>query len=148
MSTDSETRKTLTKDERGVILLEFAFSFIVLVILFLGMVTFSFVLKDYVSAQRVAREGAREAVITGSTNAAYSKACEAAWLWGLKPENLSIWFSQDASGNRTFEECYVKYRTNLFNYTFPTLVGQAPLNDFDINTSATFGWMDFTGNKP
>ncbi|MDF9409493.1 MAG: TadE-like protein [Pelotomaculum sp. PtaB.Bin013] len=150
MSTDSgrETRNTLIKDEKGVILVEFAFCFIILIVLFLGTVTLSFAFRDYVSLQRVVREGAREAVITGNTSMAYSKAYQAAWLWGLKPENLTITFQQEVDGNRTFEKCYGTYQIELFNYTFPALVGQASLSDININANATFGWWDFTKKNP
>lgn len=146
MSTGSgqETASFLIKDQKGVILLEFALSMIILAALFLGTVTLSLALRDYISVHKVAREGAREAVITGNTSAAYSKAMQAAWLWGLKPENLTIWFDREVDGTRTFETCHVKYRTNLFNYLFPTLVGGSPMKDFDIDQEATFGWWDFT----
>ncbi|OPX90335.1 MAG: TadE-like protein [Pelotomaculum sp. PtaB.Bin104] len=150
MSTDygRETSRSLIKDERGVILVEFAFCFIILMVLFLGTVTLSFAFRDYVSLQKVVREGAREAVITGNTSTAYSKACQAAWLWGLKPENLSIGFQQEVDGVRTVEKCYGTYHINLFNYTFPTLVGQASLSDININAAADFGWWDFTKKSP
>jgi len=139
--TDQKTN-AIIKNEDGVILLEFAFLVIILIVLVLGFVTVFSVGKDYLSIHKVAREGAREAAITGNENSGYARAYQAAWLWKLKPENLAVELSQTNEGTRTFESCSVTYRTNLFNYTFPTVVGQSPLADFDLHTNAIFGWWD------
>jgi Flp pilus assembly protein TadG len=135
---------SITGDEKGTILVEFAFSFIVLIILFLGTVTVGFAMGDYVAVQKVAREGAREACITSDVNRAREKALQAAWLWGLNPNNITIEFDQESFNNRILKACSVKYRTNLFNKTFPNIIGQASQTDYDINAKATFGWWDFT----
>lgn len=143
--TDRKTDISLIKNnEKGVILIEFALSFIVLVVLFFGVVTVGLAVGDYVAIKKAAREGAREATITGSDYAGQVKALQAAWLWGLNTSNLTVGFSQENYGNRVFKICSVKYRTNLFNKTFPMVVGQGNLTDYNIEAKATFGWWDFS----
>jgi len=117
---------------------------IILLVLFLGLATVWFVAKDCISIQKVVREGAREAVITGSEDRGISMAYRTAWLWGLDPDRLTVSFSRHVDGTRTFETCYATYRVNLFSHTFPALVGRAPLSDFDVKASAVFGWRDQT----
>jgi Flp pilus assembly protein TadG len=144
VNTVSEIRVRLIEDERGVIIIEAAFSFILLIFLFLGAVTLSFVIRDCYNIQKVAREGAREACITGSVESGYNKALSSAWLYGLDPDRLTIKFDNQHTGNRNLITCDVTYRINLFSRTFPQLVGGDSLFDFDVHSKATFGWWDFS----
>ncbi|SFH34039.1 TadE-like protein [Desulfotomaculum arcticum] len=144
MNIVSDIRKNLIKNQKGVIIIEAALSFIVLLIFFLGLVTMSFIFKDYINIQKVAREGAREACITGNIDRAYDTAVQTAWLWGMDTNRLTVKFRKDSIGNRNLETCVVTYRVNLFSKTFPKLAGGSSLTDFNINAQATFGWQDFT----
>lgn len=144
MNTVSEIRARLTADERGAIIVEAAFSFVLLIFLFLGIVTMSFVIRDCYNIQKVAREGAREACTTGSVESGYNKALSSAWLYDLKSERLTIKFDSQHTGNRNIITCNVTYRVNLFSRTFPQLVGEKSLFDFDVHSKATFGWWDFS----
>lgn len=144
MSTDSDIRKSLIKDQKGVVMVEAAFSFIMLIILFLGLVTLSLVIRDHVNIHKVAREGAREACITGDINKAYDAAMQTAWVWGLDTDRLTVQFRRQYMGNRNLETCIVTYRVNLFSRAFPKLAGGSSLADYTIRSQATFGWRDFT----
>ncbi|MFZ5648123.1 MAG: TadE family protein [Bacillota bacterium] len=119
-------------------MIEFAFAITILLVFFMATVTFSFLFSDYYSAQKVAREGAREASITGEEDVARTKAMQAAWLWGLDPDRVSVNFSQ----NGTAVTCSVGYTSIPFSKTFPTLVNGNLLQEFTINTRATFVWLD------
>lgn len=135
---------SIKKNEKGVILIEFAFAMIVLIVLFFGVVTVGFYIADHVAIQKVAREGIREATITGSEDAGRDKAIQAAWLWGLNPLNLTIEFTGSSNNGRIVKICLVKYRANIFNKTFPKVIGEKSLTDFDINARASYGWWDFS----
>ncbi len=148
MSTGSErtagiNSTDLLKNRRGSILLEFVSASIMLVFLFLAAVTFSLFFSDYYSIQKVAREAAREACITGSESAGRQKAAEAAWLWGLDPERMEVWFERDSSTNRAIVTCTARYTSQPFYRTFPKLLNRVPLTDVELTARASFGWWDF-----
>lgn len=126
----------LFKSQKGSILLEFAFSIGILMVIFMATVTFSFLYADCYGVQKVAREGAREASITGDTNWAGYKALQEAWLWGLDPGRMSVSFDQDGFA----VTCYVSYTAAPFNRTFPRLLHGSPLGDYNLNASTTFVW--------
>ena len=126
------------RDQKGSVLLEFIFSISVLLVIFIFAVTFSFLFADYYGVQKVAREGAREASITGNVDWARIKAEQAAWLWGLDPDRVAVDFFQD----RTTVTCQVTYTVSPFHKTFPKLIGGSPLTDVTMNAGATFVWLE------
>ena len=126
------------RDQKGSVLLEFIFSISFLLVIFIFTVTFSFFFADYYGVQKVAREGAREASITGNVDWARVKAEQAAWLWGLDPDRVSVDFFRDG----TVVTCHVIYTVSLFHKTFPKLLGGRPLTDVTINAGATFVWLE------
>lgn len=119
-------------------MLEFVFSVSILMVIFLSTVTFSFLFGDYYGVQKVAAEGAREASITGDTGWARTKALDAAWLWGLDTGRMSVEFNNDS----TAVTCLVHYAARPFSRTFPGLLGGSSLQDYHLNTSATYIWTD------
>lgn len=133
----------LLRNRRGSILLEFVFASTILIFLFMAAVTFSMFFSDYYSIQKVAREAAREACITGSEIAGRQKVMEAAWLWGLDPDRMELAFEKDSAANRVIETCTVRYKSQPFHRTFPKLLIQAPLKDIELTARASFGWWDF-----
>jgi len=98
------------------------------------MVTFSFLYSDHYSIQKVAREGAREASITGNEDRGRIKALNAAWLWGLDPNKVEVQFYRDD----LTETCLVRYTAIPFSKTFPTLVKGSPLQPVDMAAKAIF----------
>lgn len=135
--TGTNTIKAL-RDNKGSILLEFAFSMTILAVIFMAAVTFSFLFSDYYSIQKVAREGAREASITMNEDRARARALQAAWLWGLDPGSISVDFYR--SGKT--ETCVVRYTAIPFSSTFPTLVNGSPLRPVNLSAAATFLWSE------
>lgn len=128
----------ICKNRRGSILLEFTFTIGILAVVFMAMVTFSFLFADYYGVQKVAREGAREASITKDTNRAGEKALQAAWLWGLDGGGVAVSFYQD----ETTVTCYVSYTAKPFSRAFPKLLGGRPLGDYHMNARATYVWLE------
>ena len=128
---------SVLKDQKGSIMIEFVLCVSILAFIFMATVTFSFLFADYYGAQKVAREGAREASITLNTGAARGKAMAAAWLWGLEPERTGISFSTDS----TTVTCTVDYSARPFNRTFPKLFAGTPLErEYHLKTKATYPW--------
>lgn len=126
------------RDQKGAILLEFAFVITILMVIFLATITFSFLLSDFYGVQKVAREGAREASITGSTQWAGEKVLQAAWLWGLDDGRVTIDFSRDG----TAVTCYVTYASTPFHKNFMTIFGSQPLSDVTMRARASFVWLE------
>ncbi|MCL6478976.1 MAG: pilus assembly protein [Peptococcaceae bacterium] len=139
MSTGSgRTPIKLLKNESGSIMLEFVFVISLLMVVFMAMVTFSFHFADCYGIQKVAREGAREASITGDTDWAGVRARQAAWLWGLDPDKMSVDFTQ----NGTTVTCSVAYKSSPFHKTFLKMIGGGTLKDIDLNARTTFVWSE------
>lgn len=125
------------KDQKGSIMIEFVLCISMLAFIFMATVTYSFLFADYYGAQKVAREGAREASITLNTGTAGGRAMDAAWLWGLEPERTGISFSTDS----TTVTCTVDYSARPFNRTFPKLFADTPLErEYHLKTKATYPW--------
>ena len=125
-------------NEKGSILLEFTFAATLLLVIFMAMVTFSFLYSDHYSIQKVAREGAREASITGNEDRGRIKALNAAWLWGLDPNKVEVQFYRDD----LTETCLVRYTAIPFSNTFPTLVKGNLLQPVNMSARATFVWAE------
>lgn len=125
-------------DLRGSVLLEFVFAVTVLLVLFMGAATASFLFSDYYSVQKVAREGAREACIAGNEAGGTARAYESAWLWGLDPERLEVEFYRLDSGGGVAMACVVRYTARPFHRVFPLLVNRGPLGDVRITARAAF----------
>lgn len=130
--------RCLMRNQKGVIILEFVFTITILMVIFLATLTFSFLFADYYGAQKVATEGAREASITKDISWARTKAAEAAWLWGLDPGRTTLDFYSDS----TSVSCTVHYTARPFNRTFPRLLEGSSLQNFELNTRATYVWSD------
>lgn len=142
MSTSTRIARNIIKDQRGSIMIEFAGSIIILLVIYLGMITLGLRIADYSAVQKVARDGAREVAISGSIAQAENRARQSAWLWGLKPEKLSVNFNTFNFGSRTLSECDVTYKSSPFSSTFPTLVKEEPVDEKELHGKATFGWWD------
>lgn len=125
---------SLDKNQKGVILIEFALTISILMVLFMATITFSFLLKDYYCVHKVAREGAKEASITRDANWGKTKATQAAALWGLDASKLQI--SVSSGGNSS--TCTVRYSAEPLNKTFPRLVEQSNLTSIQFSSTATF----------
>ena len=130
--------KSITSNQKGVIMLEFVFTVSILMVIFLATVTFSFLFTDYYGSQKVAREGAREASMTRDVSWAKVKAEQAAWLWGLDPGRTSIEFYTGGTG----VTCTVNYISRPFSKTFPRLLEGSALEDYHLNARATYMWSD------
>lgn len=124
--------------QEGVILIEFALTISILMVIFMATITFSFLLKDYYGVHKVAREGAKEASITHDTAWAGKKAKQAATLWGLDADKVQVSFS--TGGNSV--TCTVTYNAVPLYRAFPKLVDKENLKNVKFTSKATYVWFD------
>ena len=137
MNTGLETNlKALNRNQSGSVMLEFVMSVLILLVIFLAAITLSCQFADYYGIQKVAREGAREASVTGDVNWGRAKALQSAWLWGLKADKISINFSQDS----TTVSCNVSYISTPMYKNFLKMVNGKTLKDIILRSKARFVW--------
>ncbi|AOQ23116.1 hypothetical protein MTAT_29680 [Moorella thermoacetica] len=125
--------------EKGSVLIELVFSVVLLTVFFFAIAGTISLVRDYVYLHRIAREAAREAVLTGDTAAGYMKAEDLAKMYfprtyGRVTVSLS---RQDG------------YRQHSVTATasYPHVALYAPfIGPWEVNftTDATFGWWDFS----
>ena len=142
MNTNIPTPANTIKDQQGSIMLEFAGSLIVLLILYLGMVTLGLRIDESISLQKVVRDGTREVAITGSFSQGEAKARESAWVWGLDADQMQARFSSYNYGSRKLIHGSVQYVSTPFSRLFPTLVEEKPVAEKTLKAEAVYGWWD------
>jgi len=143
VNTNTPTQANITGDERGQAMLEFAGSIIIFLMLYLFFITIGLRIADYSAVQKVARDGGRQAVMTGDINKGLEKARQTAWMWKLDPDKTDIYFYSSNYGQRSFITCETKYRSSPFSRMFPALVGGQPVDEKILTGKATFGWYDY-----
>ncbi|SHF17118.1 TadE-like protein [Desulforamulus putei DSM 12395] len=143
MNTNTPTQANITGDERGQAMLEFAGSIIIFLMLYLFFITIGLRIADYTAVQKAARDGSRQAVMTGDISKGLEKAQQTAWMWKLEQSKINISFNSSNYGQRKFITCEVKYRSSPFSSMFPTLVGGQPVDEKELTGKSTFGWWDF-----
>lgn len=142
MNTNTPIPANIIRNQRGSIMIEFAASMILLMVLYLGLITLGLRIDESIAMQKVVRDGAREVASTGSTSQGEAKALESAWVWGLEPNKLQINFSTYNYGARKLIDCNARYVSSPFSKVFPTLVGEKPMDDKILEANATYGWWD------
>lgn len=126
----------LINEQKGAVLLEFTFAVSMLVVIFLAAVTTAFLFSDGFEVQKAAREGAREASITGDDGRGMARVYESALLRGLDPGRLSAEFHSDSVSNT--KTCVVRYTSRPFSRTFPKLLNRPAMDDITLYGRATF----------
>lgn len=142
MNTITPTPVNIIRDQHGTIMIEFAASMILLLVLYLGMITLGLRINESIAMQKVVRDGAREVAITSSLSQGEAKALESAWVWGLEPNKVQINFSTYDYGARKLIDCNIRYVSSPFSKVFPTLVGEKPIDERVLEAEATYGWWD------
>jgi len=98
LSTVFGTRTSLCiKDCRGQILMETVIAMLVLLVLFFAIFESAYLIRDDLYLQRVAREAAREAVLTGSVAAGYAKGRDVAAMY-FPGRNVALELREQGSG--------------------------------------------------
>lgn len=142
MNTSTRTPVNIIKDQRGQAMVEFTFGIIILIIILLATATVVFWYDDDTTIKKISRDGAREITITGDEGQARNRAEQIAWLYGLDDDKLKIDFNNISFGARNLVSCKVNYTSSPFSRLFPTLVGEAPIDDIELESEAIFGWWD------
>lgn len=125
----------IAKSEKGTVLIELVISCLVLIIFFYVCAGTWFLIRDKVYLHKVARNGAREAVIIGGdVEAGRNKAYNAAQQF-FGSQALKVDISIDRYDSYKFHSvtCSVSYRHPVFGN-----LGR----EVDLHDRATFGWQD------
>jgi len=139
VNTNIPTPANITTDQKGQAMLEFAFSIIILVLLYLVIITVGLRIGDLVALNKVARDGGREAAITGDINQGQNKASDTAWAYKLDPARLTVSFTN--AGDVVI--CEARYRSTPFADLLPGFTGNTETEDKNMTARAVFGWWDY-----
>ena len=142
MNINLPTRGNIIKDQSGQIMLEFTVSIVILVLLYLVIITIGLRIADLAAVNKAARDGGRQAAITGSLSAGENKAYETAWEEGLEVSRFDVNLSTSSYGGRNTVICETSYVSAPFTAMFPTMAGNVPVDDKVFHARSIFGWWD------
>ena len=142
MSTNIPILGNITKDQSGQAMLEFAGSIILLLLLYLIIITIGLRIADLAAVNKAARDGGRQTAITGSLSDGENRAADTAWAWGLDPGRFEVNMDMSNYGGRNVVVCETKYRSSPFAVMFPTIYGDSPADEKELNARSIFGWWD------
>ena len=118
-------------------MLEFVAACLVLVVIFTGITETALLIKDRIYLQRVARDGAREAAITGSIEAGRYKAQDRA-LQYFRNNKAYIDITTRRYGNVEYITCNATYPHSLATGLGKMLTEREVM----LNAQAVYGWYD------
>ena len=142
MNINIPTPGSITRDQAGQALLEFAGSMVILVLLYLVIITVGLHLADLAAVNKAARDGGRQTAITGGLADGANKARETAWAWGLDPRRFEVELSMSAYGGRNVVICETTYVSSPLAAWFPTMAGQTAVGEREFRARSIFGWWD------
>lgn len=129
------------RPQKGSILVETAAAFIILTLFFFGIIEMFGLVRDGILLNRIAREAAREAAITGNDGAGYAKAADMARLYfGRYAGAVGVEFTHYDGYQRHSITCKVTYPHKILN----VLRGAMGRGEVNLSAKAVFGWYDFT----
>lgn len=123
------------RNQKGSIILETLFACILLVIVFAGMTEIALITRDQIGVIRTAREGAREAALSGNISSGYSRAREVAQLSlpGMPSITLT---TEPANANTENVVCQVSYEHKPF-------LNQLGIGGMTLSAEACYHFKDF-----
>ncbi|NPV30539.1 MAG: hypothetical protein HPY58_13015 [Firmicutes bacterium] len=129
------------KSERGTVLIELVFSCLILVIFFYACTEVFLLVRDKLYLQRIARDGAREAVIVGgSESAGTAKArARAQQFFGNRASKVDVEMKRYDGDRVHAVTCVVSYPHPVFGPLSEKIFGS---REVTLSARATFGWRD------
>ena len=143
MKINSPIAATITNDQHGQAMLEFAGSIIILVCLLVALIDIGLRMADYSAVYKAARDGGRQAAITGNISDGINTANQTAWAWGLDPGKFSVTMTTSAYGGQNIITCNTRYTSAPLVRMFPSLTGNVAVGEKILTGKATFGWWDY-----
>jgi Flp pilus assembly protein TadG len=123
----------LVRTERGSVLVEMVAACLLLTIFFFICAGTWFLVQDKLSLERVARDGAREAVIVGDIDKGRQKAEDRAeQFFGKRAGDVDIHFESIDDGTFHARTCVATYPHKLFGFG----------TEVTLRAEATYGWKD------
>lgn len=139
MNTVSGTRASLRiRDTRGQILMETVIAMLVLLVLFFAIFESAYLIRDDLNLQRVAREAAREAVLTGSVTAGYAKGRDVAAMY-FPGRNVTLELREQGYGREhvVFVRATVEHK--FLGQFSVRILGSEGMR---LGARAVYGWWD------
>ncbi|MGB9849108.1 MAG: TadE/TadG family type IV pilus assembly protein [Moorellaceae bacterium] len=129
------------RPRKGSVLLETVAAFIILTLFFFGLIEMFGLVRDSILLNRIAREAAREAVITGSDAAGRAKAADLAnQYFGRYGGLVQTEFIHYDGYQRHSVTCRATYPHKILN----VLQGAMGRGEVNLSARAVFGWYDFS----
>lgn len=127
--------------EKGSILVELVMACLVLMVFFFACVEIAWLIRDDVYLQRVVRDAAREAVLTGNLGAGYTKAVDVARMYfGRYSGDVNVSLKRHDSGQSHSVVCTATYPHRFFGWFSKNALGGKGVT---LSARAVFGWWDF-----
>lgn len=128
--------------QKGSILVELAAACVLLMAFFFASIETVFLIRDSMYLHRLARDAAREAVITGSIAAGERKGRDLANMYfGQKGSKVHLEFRRYSGYGTQSVTCVASYPHQVFGERAGWMLGEWEVN---LVARATFGWHDFT----
>lgn len=127
----------VARSEKGTVLIELVASCLVLTVFFFACAETWFLVRDKLYLQRIAREGAREAVIVGGDEGTGRDKAEddARQFFGSRASKVNI--SMDRYDSYRFHSV-----TCSVSYPHPVFGKYLGVWEVNLNARATYGWKD------
>jgi Flp pilus assembly protein TadG len=132
-------KNKVIKSERGQALVELAFCLIILILFFYAFFETVYLIRDVVYVNRIAREGAREATLTGSLGAGKAKAedCTLQYFSSING-TVIILDTSSSSGSIDNVICTVSHEHRPFEKLTEKGIGRV----VNLNAEAVYPWWD------
>lgn len=125
----------LLKSEKGTVLIELVVSCLVLIAFFYVCMGTFFLIRDKMYLERVVRDGAREAAITGDLVKGKEKAEDrATQFFGSNSSAVTVSMDQEERNGAEVVTCTASYMHPLF--------GGRSIGEVKLNARAVFCWKD------
>jgi len=129
------------RSRRGTVLLESVMAFMVLTLLFFGLIEMFGLIRDGLAINRIARAAAREAAVTGNVAAGRALAADMAdQYFGPRAGSVRVEFERYDGYRRHSVTCRATYPHMVLN-VFRNVMGRGEVN---LSARAVFGWYDFS----
>jgi Flp pilus assembly protein TadG len=127
------------KSQRGSILVELVFVCVFLMMFMLGTIEVINIIRADIYIQKIAREGAREAAISGDTEAGRRMAEDAAQQYFGSSQPTVLLYTNQSTGDIANVVCDVSY-----DYKFFFFLNNNGLGGRSLDAKAIYPWWDET----
>jgi len=130
------------RNQKGSVMVETVFACMILLLIFAGMTEIVFLVRDEIGVIRVAREGAREAALSGNLSAGTARAYEVAAMTLLSRPRVEM--TTEAAGGATDVICRASYaHYPFFSRLKLPLIGDVTWGVVNLSEEARYHFRDY-----